>query len=446
MAYKFLTPIDLGKLELQNAAVQNLGSAPSSPVAGQLYFDTGDNTLYFYNGSTWVSASGGTPSDATTGAKGVVQLAGDLGGSGTAAAAPIISAGAITATKVNDALKPSQGAAAGTEALRALGTSSSTALAGNTRLDQITAPTASVALNSQKITGLADGTVATDAATYGQVQAAAAGLDAKQSVRVATTASGTLASSFENGDTVDGVTLATGDRILIKNQSATEENGIYVVAASGAPTRATDADTWAEVVSAFVFVEEGTTNADSGWVSTGNAGGTIGSTSMPWTQFSGLGQITAGAALTKSGNTLDVAVDDSSIEVSGDALRVKAGGITEAMLADNSVTLDDSNGTITGTLAVGNGGTGQTTAKAGRETGLGAAGYYSSATHGAGTSISITQATHGLRSSRGLIVQVQTETDGVVVQADVAVASNGDVTVTFAASQSANTIRVTIIG
>jgi len=155
------------------------------------------------------------------------------------------------------------------------------------RLDQISAPTASVDLNSQKITGLADGVAATDAATVGQITAATAGLDVKQSVRVATTATGALASAYENGDTVDGVTLATGDRILIKNQSTASENGIYVVNSSGAPTRATDADTSAEVnPGMFVFVEEGTTNADTGWVLTTNAPITLGTTGLTFAKFS----------------------------------------------------------------------------------------------------------------------------------------------------------------
>lgn len=440
----FSTPIDLGKQELRNARVQNLGSAPSSPVAGQLYYDTGTNVLYFYNGSTWVSASGGTPADATTGAKGVVQLAGDLGGSGTTAAAPVISAGAIDATKVAGSLKPSGSAAAGTEALRALGSTSSTALAGNTRLDQVAAPTASVALNSQKITGLADPTSAQDAATKAYVDATAQGLDIKQSVRVATTAAGTLASSFANGQTVDGVTLATGDRILIKNQAAPAENGIYVVAASGAPARATDFDAWAEIPGGFTFVEVGTTNADTGWVATADQGGTLGTTAIPFTQFSGAGSFVDGNALARTGNQLDWVPDGSTLEVASDQARIKDLGVTAAKLANNAVDLAGAK--ITGTLALGNGGTGQTTAKAARETGLGAAGYYSSATHSAGTTITIAQSTHGLRSSRGLIVQVQLEADGSVIFADVAVAANGDVTVTFAASQSSNTIRVTIVG
>lgn len=439
---KFLTPIDLAQNELRNARVQNLASAPSSPVAGQLYFDTGTNSLYFWDGSTWISASGGTPPDATTGSKGVVQLAGDLAGT---AASPQIATGVVVLSDLNAALKPSGSAAAGDEAVRALGTGAGNAFPGNGRLDQLAAPTADVALNSRKITGLADGTSAGDAVNKGQLDSVAAGLDVKASVRVATTAAITLANGAENGDTIDGVTLATGNRILIKNQAAPAENGIYVVNATGAPTRATDADAWTEIVGAFTFVEEGTTNADTGWVSTANAGGTLGSTAMPWTQFTGAASFTDGAALLRTGNTLDVQVDGSTIEVSSDALRVKDAGVTGAKLANGAVDLAGAK--VTGTLPIANGGTGQTTAKAARETGLGAAGRYDNGgTHGSGTTITITQATHGLRSTRALIVQVQNASDGVVEVADIAVASNGDVTVTFASSVSANTKLVTIVG
>lgn len=109
--------------------------------------------------------------------------------------------------------------------------------------------------------------------------------DAKASVRVATTAAGTLASDFENGDTIDGISLVTGDRILIKNQAAPEENGIYIVNASGAPTRATDMDAWAEVPGAFVAVELGTANADTIWLCTANQGGTLNTTAITWQQI-----------------------------------------------------------------------------------------------------------------------------------------------------------------
>lgn len=152
----------------------------------------------------------------------------------------------------------------------------------------------------------------THAANKGYVDSVAQGLDAKQSVRAATTTAGTLASSFENGDIIDGVTLATNDRILIKNQSAAAENGIYTVNATGAPTRATDADTWDELVSAFVFVEEGTNNKDTGWVCLADAGGTLGTTAVDWAQFSGAGTYSDGDGILLTGTVFSVDLNTNS--------------------------------------------------------------------------------------------------------------------------------------
>lgn len=440
MARTFYVPLDMQKLEVKNLRLHVSATDLTSPVGGLVYYNTTTGKLRVYDdvGTTWVEmgAGGGSP-DATTTTKGIVQLAGDLTGT---AASPQIAAGVITDAEVAAANKDG---VAGTASLRTLGTGATQAMPGNTRLDQVSAPTAAVSLNSQRITSVADPTAAQDAATKAYVDALSQGLSPKDSVRVATAAAGTLASSFANGSTVDGVALATGDRILIKDQAAPAENGIYTVNASGAPTRAVDFDLGSEVRGATVWVEEGTTNADTGWVLTTNAPITIGSTGLAFTQNSGLGDITAGAALTKTGATLDVAVDNSSIEVNADALRVKAAGITNAMLAGSI----DLTSKVTGALPVANGGTGQTTAKAARETGLGSVGYYSNGgTHSAGATITIAQATHGLRSTRALIVQAQLAADGSVIGCDIAVASNGDVTLTFANSQSANTILVTIVG
>lgn len=127
--------------------------------------------------------------------------------------------------------------------------------------------------------------IAPQSAVKGYVDAKVAGLSWKQAVRAATTVAGTLASSFENGDTVDGVVLATGDRILIKDQSSGAENGIYTVNVSGAPTRATDADAGAELVNATCYVSEGTVNADTQWTCTNNATPTLGSTSLAFAQL-----------------------------------------------------------------------------------------------------------------------------------------------------------------
>lgn len=116
--------------------------------------------------------------------------------------------------------------------------------------------------------------------------------DVKQSVRVATVSAGTLATSFENGDTVDGVVLATGDRILLKNQAAGAENGIYTVNASGAPTRATDANTSAKVTAGMlVVVTEGTVNADTVWLLSTNDAITLGTTALVFAQIAGAGTV-----------------------------------------------------------------------------------------------------------------------------------------------------------
>lgn len=129
-----------------------------------------------------------------------------------------------------------------------------------------------------------------------------AGLKWKPTVVAASTAAGTLASDFENGDTLDGVVLATGNRILLKDQAAGAENGIYIVAASGAPTRATDADAGSELVNATVIVEQGTVNADKAFVCTNNAI-TLGVTAITFVNFAA----TITGALLATNNLSDLA-------------------------------------------------------------------------------------------------------------------------------------------
>tara|TARA_E500000178_G_scaffold313634_1_gene331211 strand:- start:21370 stop:23085 length:1716 start_codon:yes stop_codon:yes gene_type:complete len=186
------------------------------------------------------------------------------------------------------------------------------------------------------------------------VDQVAQGLDTKPSCRVGTTAN--LTATYSNGSSgvgatltnsgtqatlsLDGVSPSVADRVLVKDQSTAAQNGIYVVTNVGSNssnwvlTRATPEDQPAELTGgSFVFVEEGTANANNGYTFTHTGAPTFGSTALDVSQFSGAGQITAGAALSKTGNQMDVEVDDSSIEVSSDALRVKASGITDAMLA-----------------------------------------------------------------------------------------------------------------
>jgi hypothetical protein len=131
-----------------------------------------------------------------------------------------------------------------------------------------------------------------DAANKSYVDSARTGLDVKASVKVATTGPITLSTGLEAGDIIDGYTLVAGDRVLVKNQDTASENGIYVVAASGAPSRADDADTSGKVTPGlFTFVEQGTTNADSGWVLITDGPITLGTTGLAFSLFSVAGNM-----------------------------------------------------------------------------------------------------------------------------------------------------------
>ena len=244
---------------------------------------------------------------------------------------------------------------------------------GDTNIDLKISPkgTGVVDVDTSRITNVVDPSGAQDAATKAYVDSVANGLDVKASVRVATTAAlatstynngaGTITADANGALSIDGVTVSVDDRILVKNQASAVQNGVYKVTATGGAgaafvlTRTPDADQASEITGgAFVFVEEGTANADNGYVFTHNGTPTLGTDDITVAQFSGAGQISAGAALSKTGNTLDVEVDDSTIEVSGDALQVKASGIGTNQIADTAVTagklattLDLSSSTIT---------------------------------------------------------------------------------------------------
>lgn len=230
-----------------------------------------------------------------------ITFSGDVTGSGTTAITATIGSGVVTNAKLaavaTSTIKGRVTAGTGVpEDLTAAQVKTLLAIAPadvsgfdtqvrTSRLDQMAAPTAAVSMNTQRITNLAAPTGDNDAARKADVDAARTGLDVKVSCRVATTANITLSGT----QTIDGIAVVAGDRVLVKNQTTASQNGIYLCAA-GAWTRATDADTDAEVTAGmFTFIEEGTANADTGWVLSTNAPITVGTTSLTFTQFSGAG-------------------------------------------------------------------------------------------------------------------------------------------------------------
>ena len=337
MATKFLTNIDLNQNELVNATFQIVGTNPvEGNFEGRMIYNSTTDSILVYGNGAWRKVvnsitSGGSYTDAITisESNGTVTLTLNL--------ADTDSAGLLSATFWNVLNDATSDATASKIAKRD----------GNGNIK------------------VATPTDAAHAATKGYVDAARQGLDVKQSVRAATTGPVTLATDLEAGDTLDTtVTLVAGNRILVKNQSTASQNGIYVVQASGAPVRAADAngttDTGEVSGGTFVFVEEGTLNADSGFVVSSNGTINVGSDAMNWVQFSGAGAITAGDGLTQDGTTINAVGTTDRISVSANAI-----DIASTYVGQNTIT---TLGTITtGTwngvdIAVADGGTGASTA------------------------------------------------------------------------------------
>lgn len=362
------------------------GSSPGSPVNGQLWFDSTLGRLFVREAGAWVLASqtgaelavnkGAVNGYASLDGSTKVPIAqiptgqtsttvplgndarftdsrtptGSAGGdlAGSSYPNPVIAALAVTDSKVAAANKDG---ATGTYSMRTLGYTGLSAMPGIARIDQIAVPTATVSHNNQELTNLGAPTSASSAARLQDVQNAQAGIDLKPSVRVASTANVAVATGLANGQVVDGVTLATGDRVLLKNQTTTTENGAYIVSASGAASRATDSLS----ANTLWLVEEGTANADTSWMITTNGVITPGTTALTIAQFGAGGTTYAGTTnrITVTGTVVDIAatyVGQTSITTLG------------------TITTGVWNGTA---VPVANGGTGATTQAAAR-TNLGA--------------------------------------------------------------------------
>jgi hypothetical protein len=346
-------------IRIKRRASPGSAGAPTSLANAELAYNENDHTLYIGEGT------GGGGGSATV----IVPVGGNgLGSSASPLMNGAAAAGTATTFSRGDHVHPTDTSRAplaspvftgDPQAPTPANTDSDTSVATTAyvkgqRLDQFALPTADVSFNSRKITALADPTAAQDAATKNYVDTLSQGLDPKQSVRAATTANITLSGA----QTIDGIALIAGDRALVKDQTTTANNGIYIVAA-GAWTRATDMDTWLEVPSSYVFVESGTVNADSGWVCTSDPGGTLGTTAVTWAQFTGGGAVSAGAGLTKTGSTLDVVGTASRILVNADSIDIDAGYVGQTSITTlGAIATGTWNGT---TIAVNRGGTGAVT-------------------------------------------------------------------------------------
>lgn len=277
-----------------------------------------------------------------------------------------------------------------------------------------------------------------------------AGLRWKTPVRAASTANGTLASAFENADTLDGVTLATGDRILLKDQTDQKENGIYTVNATGAPTRATDADSTAELNAATVFVLSGTVNADKAFTQTTDSP-VIATNNIVFVQFGGGTVYTAdGQGLELSGTQFALELDGTTLAKSGSGVRVGPGaagaGLTEAsgVLAVNPGTGIEvvSDAVRISTGAAGTGLTGGGGSALAIDTSVVARKY--AATIGDGTTTAIA-VTHNL-GTKDVVVELRKVSDDSIVYADVVCTSTTVATITFATAPASNSIRAVVIG
>lgn len=400
---KILTLIDLAHNELQNATIQNLASAPPSPIKGQVYYDTTLNMLGVYCGATagWLYVTG------STGAGNVSQV-------GNSASSGILKVSAGANTTVTDyaggagLVKASSSgvgslAVAGTDYLTPTGSGASLTGLTQSQISGLTAALALLApLASPALTGAPTAptpTTSTGIATKGYVDSVAQGLNAKPSASVVATTNLTLSGT----QTVDGVALSAGNRVLAIGQSTGSQNGLWVVA-SGAWTRPADFATGSTQIGTYVFIEGGTVGASSGWVQTGNSAITVDTGTSAWTQFSGAGEITAGTGLSKSGNTIS----------------------------------------LSSPVSVANGGTAATTV-AGAKTSLGFAGIFNSAAIGDGSSTTLT-VTHNLNNAIPLVQVWDVSSTPVAVICDISATSANVVTLTFGAAPASSTIKCVVTG
>ncbi len=395
---KYASTIDASKIPIKGLVPEASGTALSSPASGQLWTDTASTpVIKFWNGSAWIRIDGsdipnGTITDAKVAAGAAIALS-KLATDPLARANHTGTQTAATISNFDTQVRTS-------------------------RLDQMAAPTAAVTLNGQKITTLADPTLATDAASKAYVDNARAGIaGVKDPVRVASQANVSTASP---GASIDGVSLTSGDRVLLAGQSTGTQNGIWTWnGAASAMTRAADADAVGEIQDGtLVAVSEGT-YAGGQYIQTASPSGAPGSWTMTWTVYNTAGSsYTAGAGLALSGSTFNVGAADGSIVVNADDITV-------------------------GLVPVAKGGTNATTAAAAR-TNLGAVGKYA-ADLGALTAGVWSNVVHNLGST-DVVAAVRDSSSGEVIITDIDHVDANTVAVRSDVAYGAAALRIVVIG
>lgn len=431
MAQKFLTNIDLNQNQILNATFEVLATDPASGnFEGRMIYNSTTDSIKVYGNGAWRSfvnsvTSGGSYTDAITisESNGQVTLTLNL--------ADTDSAGLLSSSFWNMLNDATDAATASKLAKRDAN--------GNLKVADPTAPE--------------------HAATKAYVDAARAGLDVKQSVRAATTGPVNLSTGLEAGDTIDTtVTLVAGDRVLVKNQANAYDNGIYVVQETGAAVRSTDMDGSSGVEvsgGTFTFVEEGTVNADSGWVVSSNGNIIPGMHDMNWVQFSGAGSITAGAGLTKTGNTIDAVGTSDRITVNADSIDIASTYVGQSSITTlGTITTGTWNGTD---IAVADGGTGASTAADARTNlaSTSSSGLTTStpvlariAKQGCAASsagVSTTTVTHNFGTT-DVIVQIYEVATGATVFGDVTRSNGNTLSVVINGTISANDYTIVVTG